>query len=69
MDDFIERMYRMGLHDGMTKTFKTIRNIMYSLESEGFEFTAEDYKLIQRVVIDEEISIDEAVSEIIKRYK
>ena len=69
MDDFIERMYRMGLHDGMTKTFKTIRNIMYSLESEGFEFTAEDYKLIKRVVLDEEISIDEAVSEIIKRYK
>lgn len=68
MDDFIERMYKLGLHDGMTKTFKTIRNIIFSLESEGFEFTARDYELIKRVVIDEEITIDEAIEEIKNGY-
>lgn len=67
--DFIERMYKLGLQDGLIRTFKAIRNIIASLEAEGFKFTTEDYELLERVVVKEEISIDEAIQEIIQRYK
>lgn len=69
MVDFIERMYKLGLHDGLIRTFKAIRNLTASLEAEGFRFTTDDYEILERVVVKEEISIDEAVQEIIQRYK
>lgn len=69
MDDFVERMYKLGLHDGLIKTFKAIKNITASLEAEGFKFTTEDYELLERVVVKEEISIDDAIKEILQRYR
>lgn len=69
MDDFVERMYKFGLHDGLIRTFKAIRNITASLEAEGFKFTTEDYELLERVVVKEEISVDDAIKEILQRYK
>ena len=29
IDDFVERMYKFGLHDGLIRTFKAIRNIRH----------------------------------------
>ena len=69
MDDFVDRMYKLGLHDGMTRTFKTIRNVIASLSMEGFKFTTEDYELIQRVVVDESITIDDAIKELKQKYE
>ena len=68
-EEFVERMYKLGLHDGMTTTFETIRNVIASLSIEGFEFTTEDYEIIERVVIDESITIDEAIKEIKHKYE
>ena len=53
----------------MSRTFKIIRNVITSLEMENFKFTTEDYELLDRVVVREELTIEEAVKEIVNRYE
>lgn len=58
--DFAKEFHR---EEQEATLLKLIRNEMASGRAEGFEYTDEDYALIDRIV-DGEVSIDEAIKEI-----